>query len=537
MMPSDMVDAVEGKTHTSRIMHQQGGDLESSESFVRGGSLPPSIYNLSTQYALNPPYPNIHALHPLPPSAHPHTPYAPSPTSIADRGLRLRTVMVSNVPVGMRTESELKEYFEYYMSRPILVPPISPGILPRIFNWFLHRKPARAAAKRVMGDNAKRLHKGHAFEQARRSPEGGISTPPNGALKRDGEPHSDSNPQPLNDLGVIDTRPPSPDPDTPPPIIERVIICRKMTELASRVERREEYLRKLEAAHCKLARKTLENVKEFMENGGKIKTSKTPRRLSRVPSAETGKGKTMVASPDEGLDMVNKRLGVPEAQVLDEEAGGDDFVNIGGGADDDTDSDEFDEEKEQARMELLARELGPFVEEFYPDFKKKKDRKRDGLLWWRKGYGRVSREASDESENMSPTYPPNSASKVAFDEAITTEAPPVREEGNLTLPSGEKKTIWHVLHALPRSYLDPYQPLVSLSTLFRGATAPAIDYYHVKVGLLTDLIQENRSKPQRDLIPTSTAFVTFHSPRDARRCVRSVFFFSRLVGLAFTTSH
>jgi hypothetical protein len=119
------------------------------------------------------------------------------------------------------------------------------------------------------------------------------------------------------------------------------------------------------------------------------------------------------------------------------------------------------------------------------------------------------------------SYPPNAAAKVAFAELEQRQQQAPLDPAPTTV-DGEKKTVWHVLHALPRSYLDPYQPLVSLSTLFRGATAPAIDYYHVKVGLLTGLIQENRSKPPRDLIPTSTAFVTFHSPKDARRCVRSV---------------
>lgn len=509
----------------SQIRHQQEGDLESSLVTIRGEPLPPSVYNHDPTYSDvgTAPYQHIHALHPLPPSAHPHTPYAPSPSSAADRGLRLRTVMVSNVPVGMRSESELKEYFEYYMSKPILVPPITPGFLPRIFNWFLHRKPARAAAKRVMGDNVKRISKTNPVDAAvRRSADGGVSTPPNGALRRDGVPHEDSNPEPLNDprvgfdFGIIDSRPESPnfDPNAPPPIIERVIICRKMTELTSRLERREQYLRKLEAAHCKLANKALEDVRDWIESGGKLKrSSKRLSRASTRSNSKDDKGK-LPASPkaedlERGPDSPVQEV-VEEAKEAPEQDG------------DSSSDEEFDEEKEQARMELLARELGPFVEEFYPDIKAPRLRRRSRgpnsieAKWKAKfgaGYDRVSREGSDETG--AATYPPNGQTK-----ETPNSAPDSGETSPPRTPDGHRKTIWHVLHALPRSYLDPYQPLVSLSTLFRGATAPAIDYYHAKVGLLTSLISENRSTPQRDLIPTSTAFVTFHSPQDARRCVR-----------------
>ncbi len=39
-------------------------------------------------------------------------------------GLRLRTIMVSNVPPQLRDEKVLKEYFEYYMSRKLERPGI-----------------------------------------------------------------------------------------------------------------------------------------------------------------------------------------------------------------------------------------------------------------------------------------------------------------------------------------------------------------------------------------------------------------------------
>ncbi|PVG01499.1 hypothetical protein CPB86DRAFT_699009 [Serendipita vermifera] len=516
----------------SKIKHAQEGDLESSSSFVRGEPLEKSLYNQDSGYlnTENAPYANIHSLHPLPPSSHPHTPYAPSPTGPADRGLRLRTVMVSNVPVGMRNEVELKEYFEYYMSRPVLVPAITPGYLPRLFNWVLHRKPARAAAKRVMGEHVKRLSATNPLINGKRSASvdgGGIATPPNGALKRDGEPHADFNPKPLNDphvgvdFAIIDSRPVSPSQDTnaPPPIIERVTICRKMTELANLLERREEYLRKLEAAHIKLARKTLEEVKLWIEGKGKIKLS-TPKRLSRT-STQSNPNETSAEPPAIKLsptaDAEHGFLPSTRNSKFDDKE-----QDVEAQEEEDEEDDEMREEKERARMDLLARELAPFIEEFYADIQGPKLRKRSLMAGkgegasppWAAGlrYNMVNREASDEGG-----VAPDSADPILTSSAYPPASP------TSPVADSQKKTIWHVLHGLPRRYLDPYQPLVSLSTLFRGETVGAIDYYHSKVGLLTSLINENRSKPHRDLIPTSTAFVTFHSPKDARRCVRQVY--------------
>jgi hypothetical protein len=549
----------------SKIKHAQEGDLESSSSFVRGEPLDESLYNQDPGYlsTATAPYANIHSLHPLPPSSHPHTPYAPSPTGPQDRGLRLRTVMVSNVPIGMRNEVELKEYFEYYMSRPVLVPAITPGYLPRLFNWVLHRKPARAAAKRVLGDNVKRLSATNPLISGKRSASvdaGGVSTPPHGALKRDGEPHADFNPTPLNDphvgvdFAIIDSRPvsPSQDPNAPPPIIERVVICRKMTELASLLERREEYLRKLEAAHIKLARKTLEQVKLYMEGRGKIKIS-TPKRLSRSSTQSN----TRETTPERAARKAslpataNVEIGQFSPAARESKFGTHDLAKLAMETEDqeqdveaheeeEEEDEELLQERERARMDLLARELGPFVEEFYADIQGPKLRKRSLMAGksdgpspaWAAGlkYNMVKREASDEVEAgpesaVSPTNKefgpeitiPLASEDPQQDPILTSSAYPPPPTSPV---SDQKKTIWHVLHGLPRHYLDPYQPLVSLSTLFRGETVGAIDYYHSKVGLLTGLIHEARSKPHRDLIPTSTAFVTFHSPKDARRCVR-----------------
>ncbi|KAG9090998.1 hypothetical protein FRC07_011960 [Ceratobasidium sp. 392] len=86
------------------------------------------------------------------------------------------------------------------------------------------------------------------------------------------------------------------------------------------------------------------------------------------------------------------------------------------------------------------------------------------------------------------------------------------------------ETLWNALHSLPREDLDRYQPLINLSTLFKGRTVPAIDFLTTKLALLSALIEESRSGSGeiRGGVPASTAFVTFRDPRDARRALKEL---------------
>ena len=88
------------------------------------------------------------------------------------------------------------------------------------------------------------------------------------------------------------------------------------------------------------------------------------------------------------------------------------------------------------------------------------------------------------------------------------------------LGSEKHKTIWDALLSLPRTVLDPYQPLIHLNLLSRGKTVPTIDYYTAKLGVLNSLITEARSLPLSGYDPVSTAFVTFKTPKDARRACK-----------------
>ena len=155
-----------------------------------------------------------------------------------------------------------------------------------------------------------------------------------------------------------------------------------------------------------------------------------------------------------------------------------------------------DEVPTEDRMDILIRTLGPFVEEFGM---------RHRVPW----YKRLA-----ASLHLGPPLPisvpsPRYLEKQAMSPSSATD--PICDA---------KQTVWDALFSLPRSTLDPYQPLIHLSALFRGKTVPSIDYYTAKVGFLTSLITENRSHPPVDFEPVSTAFVTFANPDDARRACK-----------------
>ncbi|KAF8645225.1 hypothetical protein AX16_008052 [Volvariella volvacea WC 439] len=177
--------------------------------------------------------------HPHPQHSFTETPL-PKHIDLKD-GLRLRTVMVSNVPSSLRDEKELKEYFEYYMSRKLEKPSMGltsstqPGFLNKTFAFI--------------------------FNRAKRIPD---HLPPILPVHFNDDPT-----YPPTAKGHEDTQ--------STPVIERVVIARKMTELASLLERREEILCLLETAHIKLANKALTAVKVHMErqreNGSGVRKS------------------------------------------------------------------------------------------------------------------------------------------------------------------------------------------------------------------------------------------------------------------------
>ncbi|KAG8736865.1 hypothetical protein FRC11_002389, partial [Ceratobasidium sp. 423] len=119
------------------------------------------------------------------------------------QGWRLRTVMVTDIPSGLRDEERLAGYFRRYMSKDLKVSPLAPVIAP--------------------------------------SP--GIRSFAVNKLWRWGKSATTSPPT----CGAQSSTPE----EKPPIEIEKVVLVRKTTELASLLERREEVLRRLEHAHIK----------------------------------------------------------------------------------------------------------------------------------------------------------------------------------------------------------------------------------------------------------------------------------------------
>jgi hypothetical protein len=361
------------------------------------------------------------------PHPHPQFPFQDIPSPFSDssnRGLRLRTVTVANVPVQLRSEKELKEYFEYYMSRPIDKPSVGltsskqPGLMDKFLAFGFNR--------------AKRIPQHFPLPQSTRGP-----TPRGETEQRLTEGNRTPLEEPLR-VNADDI-----------PVIDRVIIARKMTELASLLERREDILRSLETAHIKLAKKTISAV---------------------------------------ACEMVGRQEMIQGSLTKDSSDGGQRNVDIEGA----TPSSET--------MDLLIRTLTPFVAEFDVANRTstRKAVSKATRTFWR-------HHIPSRRESGHGLTAPTETSSSSPDSDIHTQQP---------------KTIWDALLALPRSALDPYQPLIHLSVLFRGKTVPSIDYYTAKLKLLTSLITQNRARAISDYSPASTAFVTFKDPKDARRACK-----------------
>ena len=371
---------------------------------------------------------------------HPHPQYGfkdvPSrETDAPVKGLRLRTIMVSNIPITLRNEKDLQEYFEYYMSRKVEKP--SMGLTSSTQPGFLNKSFA------------------FLFNRAKRLPAHLPSNPltNRGDREVESEDGKESKHRRTKSRKAFDA-----------PVIERVVVARKMTELASLLERREEILVLLEAAHIRLANKALLHVKAAME-----------RQIANKP---------LVQGVSKAREIALKR----RSEVVDSEKG---------------EPQEEGSLDEQERMEQLIDVLGPFVDEFGTQrplsTRSKKAMSRTSRQAFRKLRTQPSHDDSDGSDSPVNSYPP-SPSRSRAD----------HQEG----------TIWDALLSLPRSSLDAYQPLVNLSHLFRGKVVPAIDYYTAKLNLLTSLITENRAKAVSDYDPVSTAFVTFADPADARKACK-----------------
>ncbi|KAH7915420.1 hypothetical protein BJ138DRAFT_1189738 [Hygrophoropsis aurantiaca] len=369
------------------------------------------------------------------PHPHPQFPFQDIPSLDNDRsnrGLRLRTVMVSNVPTQLRSEAEMKEYFEYYMSRPIDKPSVGlssstqPGFINKFFAFGFNR------AKRI----------------PQYLPQSIGGTQGAGGQGLDNEDTNFELPSNINPEDI--------------PVIERVVIARRMTELASLLERREDILRRLETAHIKLAKKALLAVYYVMEH-----------RRANSQDSHHNQAHDRDAKKKDTSDLERGQSPAHDDVVDNEE-----------------------------HMDLLINTLSPFVAEF--DLPNVSD------STTHKAYNKSKRAF----RHLRIHSPRQSGHDLAYLTKTSNPSPTI--EGS----DAHRKTIWDALLSLPRSALHPYQPLIHLSVLFRGKTVPSIDYYTAKLNLLTSLITQNRARAVQDYHPVSTAFVTFADPKDARKACK-----------------
>ncbi|CAE6478030.1 unnamed protein product [Rhizoctonia solani] len=166
-----------------------------------------------------------------------------------NQGWRLRTVMVSDIPSGLRDEGRLAEYFKRYLSKDLKVSPLAPVLAP---------SPGIRS---------------FAVNKLWRWGKSATASPPPTCGAQSSAPEE----KPLVE-------------------IEKVALVRKTTELASLLERREEVLRRLEHAHIKLATKVLLAVKHKMQNPSSRRSPmSTPPGSIMIPS----KSKSRANSTDE----------------------------------------------------------------------------------------------------------------------------------------------------------------------------------------------------------------------------------------------
>ncbi|CED82431.1 Uncharacterized conserved protein [Phaffia rhodozyma] len=261
--------------------------------------------------------------------------------------------------------------------------------------------------------------------------------------------------------------------------ITEVVIVRRLLELEKLRERRADVLKRLEEAHVKLINNVMTAVIKELK-GSAWNGRWLGRHFGGVPlwiphqTAEIG-GKYKPEGhnekrADEVADLPSIEKGNSKKYDVDRE-------------------DEVEGMDERERLNFLVEKLRRFVD-----------------------------EAEDQTESSQGR---TSGSM----ENLNDQSSGLQEEREGEEKEENMPTIWEVLHSLPRSLLDPYQPLYYSSLTayaLRKHNPPLINYLTPKLGLLSSLIEEHRSQPIDTFSAASTAFVTFRSPELARGVLKKM---------------
>ena len=355
-------------------------------------------------------------------------------------GWRQRTLIVTNMPSTMRDEASVRRYFEEFLRPDEDEIRSAHGDGAEMVDLLKLEEEKQKQRTRTEGDHLDARQEGPL--ELKQAHEIGTLRPADlkghshlqGQSDADGEPYSEAN-SPNEEI----TAPPAigPEPDLHQPFrhlqspIQTVVLVRKMTELSAMLQRRQDVLQQLEAAHIKLAQNVLKAV------GVQIKQNRkdVKKRVKKMQkSAKSNQRSSTVQLPEEGRPAEYE------------------------GTDDGSEERTWTEEEGR---EELRRRLSHFL--------------------------------------------PSKGSRQGEKQTGTTQ-----------------ETIWEALASAPRELLDPYQPVTRLSALFRGQTVPTVDYLLTKLNLLTALVTEMRARPPSSYEPTSTAFVTFRDPRQARMVWREL---------------
>lgn len=291
----------------------------------------------------------------------------------------------------------------------------------------------------------------------------------------DSDPHSPSGEHPATHPDRFSSHsdgPGGPQPDLHPDRhlkspIQTVVLVRKMNELASMLARRQEVLTQLEAAHVKLAQEVLVTVGR--------RTLKMRKKERKAQQGSDAQKRSFASSFKHLASSLRRHFSSRKSSKHSQGASG----STSG---DSTPSETLDPDIEK---------LGPTQ-------------------------NNTAGKALEEelARRLARFSPTNRGVHAKQAQAIGT----IDSNDEHEMP----ETVWEALNNLPRELLDPFQPATRLSALFRGQTVPTIDYLLTKLNLLTALVTEMRSRPPTSYEPTSTAFVTFRDPRQARMVWREL---------------
>ncbi|EPQ28682.1 uncharacterized protein PFL1_03985 [Pseudozyma flocculosa PF-1] len=406
-------------------------------------------------------------------------------------GWRQRTLMVMNLPPTMRDEASIRRYFEEFL-RPddaSILSDSHDGGDARHVDDEDEDEDEEHRSGRANGGGAGRAEGDASLEMG--SSEADHSR--RGLVSMDHERSSSGRHRSSN----AGDAPVGPEPDLNPDRhlkspVQTVVLVRKMNELSSMLGRRQDVLNQLEAAHIKLAQNVMATVGRRT-----IKLRRRAKRDAAKTRAEDAADERVSWGHRRGvLGIVTDFFGkLGRRRAAKGEGGGGGSSGNGNSrhaaGDPMPDSEPASGAHTPDQLELDLEKMAP---------------------------AHLTDEAKAKIDDLARRLARFSPANAGLH---GREQPLIGQDGE-GKDNEMHETVWEALAEVPREMLDPYQPVTRLSALFRGQTVPTIDYLLTKLNLLTALVTEMRSRPPTSYEPTSTAFVTFRDPRQARMVWREL---------------